>query len=545
MAIYPYSASIMPLIVANGSVSSTYQGGQFNDFLDDWGSVSLGKIHTLIGGAGDDIYWTSVTTGGVIVESVNGGTDTVFCSATSSFVGDYVLPENVENLIVDGGSSTLRTYVGNALNNRAIMGMSSDYFQGLGGNDTVYSGLGGDTVYGGVGNDLVDGGLGNDSLLGDDGNDTIFGGAGLDTIDGGLGNDIYYVSGYDTASDAGGKTDVLYFDAVSQSAHYAAALAANPAALPVASYTVGAGIEKITLSADSSVVNIVANAENNTILGDARPNSLDGGAGNDTMDGGLLADTLAGGLGNDLYTWDGSDTIIESVDGGVDTLTVLSPVVSTFTLSDNTDNLIFSSKLTAGYTVTGNDTANKITTSSGNDSISGAGGNDVVSPGAGIDTVFGGAGNDSISDTKGVGYLLGGDGNDSLTVGTDADFVSGGAGIDKISLGNDAATDTLHFLVTEIGTDTVSYFNPASDHILLTAAAVDLSVLPTFSAVSVDDFVASATGQPVDATDRFLFNTTNHHLYYDADGNGAGTAIDLVNLSGVSALSATAIQFVG
>jgi len=65
----------------------------------------------------------------------------------------------------------------------AVMGSTQDeYFDLLGGNDTVYAGGGDDIVVAGNGNDVVYGGSGNDELKGGSGDDCIEGGDGLSDI---------------------------------------------------------------------------------------------------------------------------------------------------------------------------------------------------------------------------------------------------------------------------------------------------------------------------------------------------------------------------
>jgi len=42
-----------------------------------------------------------------------------------------------------------------------------------------------------------------------------------------------------------------------------------------------------------------------------------------------------------------------------------------------------------------------------------------------------------------------------------------------------------------------------------------------------------------------LFNSVTHTLYYDADGNGRGTAVPICKVVGVESLSAADISFAG
>jgi hypothetical protein len=44
---------------------------------------------------------------------------------------------------------------------------------------------------------------------------------------------------------------------------------------------------------------------------------------------------------------------------------------------------------------------------------------------------------------------------------------------------------------------------------------------------NIGTFVKATGAVAADANDFFVFNTTNSKLSYDADGNGAGVAVDL------------------
>ena len=49
---------------------------------------------------------------------------------------------------------------------------------------------------------------------------------------------------------------------------------------------------------------------------------------------------------------------------------------------------------------------------------------------------------------------------------------------------------------------------------------------------------SNAAGLPHDADDRVICDTDGGFLWYDADGNGAGAALRLANLSAALALTA-------
>lgn len=76
----------------------------------------------------------------------------------------------------------------------------------------------------------------------------------------------------------------------------------------------------------------------------------------------------------------------------------------------------------------GNDT---LTGTAGRDIICGLGGNDTLKGGGGRDLLIGGAGNDTLYGGTGNDQLLGGSGSDSLYGGTGKDRLDGGSGPDK------------------------------------------------------------------------------------------------------------------
>lgn len=76
---------------------------------------------------------------------------------------------------------------------------------------------------------------------------------------------------------------------------------------------------------------------------------------------------------------------------------------------------------TGNDTVTGNNVANDISLGRGNDKGFGRGGNDTISGGLGADSLDGGNGNDVLRGGAGADTIIGGAGNDTLSGGRDAD----------------------------------------------------------------------------------------------------------------------------
>ena len=117
------------------------------------------------------------------------------------------------------GADSHEVMVGTANADLVHMRSGDDTFYGEGGNDKIFGDFGNDRLYGGAGADiidagdgadLVDGGAGDDTiygfgsgteiggfdqLVGGDGDDTIYGGEGIDKLSGGAGDDALYGEG--------------------------------------------------------------------------------------------------------------------------------------------------------------------------------------------------------------------------------------------------------------------------------------------------------------------------------------------------------------
>ncbi len=176
--------------------------------------------------------------------------------------------------------------------------------------------------------------------------------------------------------------------------------------------------------------------------------------------------------------------------------------------------------------VTASSTAenNAIATKGGNDVISAdsATGSYIIDAGAGNDKVIGGAGND---------HLFGGAGNDILRGGAGDDYLNGGAGNDQLNGG--AGHDTF-VLNAKWGVDKINGFSVADDTI-----AIDHLVFSSLSTITADNFVIGTAA--ADANDYLVYNSSNGHLSYDVDGNGAGAAVDIAILG--AHLGLTSLDF--
>ncbi|KTB59412.1 mannuronan epimerase [Pseudomonas viridiflava ICMP 13104] len=276
---------------------------------------------TLVGGTGNDILdgdqgADDMTGGdGNDIYVVDNALDTVTESNDSPSQIDAVvssvswtLGANVENLLLTGVSAINGT--GNALKN-VITGNAAD-----------------NILNGGASADLLTGGDGSDSYVVDDVADRVV----------------------ETATDAAtGGIDTVYSS--------------------LASYTLGANLEKLVITS-SGAANAIGNALDNVLYAGAGDNVLDGRDGNDTVSYQVATSGVTVALNTSAQQATGGS--------GLDTI-------------KGTENLIGSQ---FADTLTGNKNANILVGGDGNDSLSGGAGDDVLIGGSGADTLIGGTGAD-------------------------------------------------------------------------------------------------------------------------------------------------------
>jgi Ca2+-binding RTX toxin-like protein len=218
-----------------------------------------------------------------------------------------------------------------------------------------------------------------------------------------------------------------------------------------------------------------------SLTGNELDNPIYGNAGANLLNGAGGADTLTGFGGDDLYVVDNAgDTIVETAGQGNDTVYALVSYVLNAGAAVETLTSIDQSATTA-LNLTGNELANSLFGNAGANVLNGGAGNDILRG-------FGGA--DSFAFTTALGA-----GN----VDTIADFQSG---IDKIAL-DDA-------IFAQIG-------GPG--------------------AFNANAFFAGSAAH--DADDRIIYNSATGQLFYDADGNGAGAAVQFASLGPGLSLAAS------
>lgn len=275
----------------------------------------------MVGGAGDDDYIVD-NAGDTVVEAFNAGIDALYTSVS------YVLPENVENLILTGSGNIGAG--GNGADNTLIGNAGDNFISGGGGNDLLDGQAGNDTLYGGVGNDVLIGGTGNDTYLINlgDGLDRIDDVSGTDTVRFGTGLPLDNVAlriteanGVYTAHvrmlNAGGceQADQGFDFEVSVDRH-------GRITSPIERFEFADGSIKtlddlliktrITVGAPWSTT-IATGRDDDIIYGGPRNNLIRSGSGNDIVYAGSGGDTVYGEGGGDyLHGGTGDDTL----DGG-------------------------------------------------------------------------------------------------------------------------------------------------------------------------------------------------------------------------------------
>ncbi|HJV25538.1 MAG TPA: calcium-binding protein [Aromatoleum sp.] len=226
-----------------------------------------------------------------------------------------------------------------------------------------------------------------------------------------------------------------------------------------------------------------ASTGNDKVYGEAGDDTIIGGVGNDQLFGGAGDDHIFGGAGNDKIVDDSGNNEIWDTEGNA---SIVSGVGDDFITTGAGND-----KVVAG------EGFNDIDTGLGNDNIVTGGGDDLIWAGAGNDKIVAGAGND---------WIVSGDGADKIVAGLGDDvFV-----FDNVAVG---------------GMDNIADFNAAEDLL-----AFDTDVFTSLAGGFIaDNLVLGKVA--ADANDFLILD--GGKLFYDADGNGAGAAVQIANLKGV------------
>jgi Ca2+-binding RTX toxin-like protein len=568
--------------------------GNAGDDLLDGGT----GIDSMVGGNGNDTYVVN-TTGDVIIEKPGEGTDTVQSSIT------WTLGDSLENLILTGiqningtGNGLDNTLTGNTGNNVLDGGAGNDTLIGKAGNDTYIidsnddviielANEGTDTVKSSINWTLGDNlenliltgtqninGIGNslnNSLTGNASNNTLDGVTGNDTLIGGAGDDTYIVNSIgDLITElAGSGTDTI---------------------LSSINWTLNSNLENLTLT-DNDNINGTGNGLDNVITGNTGNNVLNGGAGNDTLTGNIGNDTLLGGIGNDHLIGDAGDNYLDGGSGddsmtggtGNDTYIVnsLNDAISentgegtdtvkssvSWTLADNLENLeltgigaISGTGNSLDNTLTGNAGSNILDGGAGNDTMRGGGGNDtyivdslgdvaIEDANSGTDTINAKVSFTLVANVENLTLLgtavtgTGNDLNNTIIGNAGNNILAGGKGNDTITGG--AGTDTFVLNQPSQGVDTIKDFISGTDKVDVSATEFGGGLVAGTALLNNQIRVGAGVTTANSATQRFLFNTNNGNLYFDADGVGGSGAVQIAKLESVTSLNINDFQIRG
>lgn len=453
-------------------------------------------VNTMDGGDGNDTY---VVGSNDVILPDSLGNDTVVIAANYSIAArpdlDNITLSGTGNYKAIGNANAVGNILtGNSGSNSLDGGVGADSMIGGKGNDTFIVDNAGDRVFESTGAnegiDLVKSsvnftldalafaerayiekltltgtalvGTGNDIanvITGNASDNTLDGGIGADTLVGGAGNDLYYV---DNASDT--VTDSSGFDIV----------------VSTATFTLGNGLENLTLDDAGGNINGTGNTQANVISGNIGDNLLEGlagadiligGDGNDSIDGGLGNDIMIGGIGDDTFIVDSlTDQIIEnSLEGTHDAV----GASVNYTLGSELEDLVLLDIIPPGGTTvtalngTGNAVDNIILGNSAKNTIDGMDGNDTILGGAGDDTLIGGIGNDTLNGESGADVLFGNTGTDIFVFENATAF----AAIDTVKDFNTGQGDQLD-LGDILDATSYDYTNPSTitDYVKITTS---------------------------------------------------------------------------
>jgi len=343
----------------------------------DFGNVittGAGK-DTLIGGAGADQLH-----GGSGADRLYGGGGDVLYGGVG---GDQYFPSATDTIIERSGEGI------------DTVNASSNYE--LGANLEILQLLGSAAING-IGNTLAN------RLIGNNADNVLDGKAGTDQMWGNGGNDVYYVDNRnDSVREAAGKG----FDTVIASVSYT-----------LGSLSSDVEIERMqTINpASTFAINLTGNELGQTLVGNAGRNTLTGNGGNDVLDGGPGADLLYGGTGDDRFVVDTDlDRVREAVGEGFDTVYATASF-RLYSAAEIEVLQVADPASTADINLTGNNFAQSIYGSKGNNILSGGGGNDYLDGYEGDDTLLGGSGRDiiNIQSSAGVAVIDGGPDRDTI-----------------------------------------------------------------------------------------------------------------------------------
>jgi Ca2+-binding RTX toxin-like protein len=433
-------------------------------------------------------------------------------------------------------------YTGNAMANTLIGNSAANVLNGLAGNDTIDGGTGIDTMIGGDGSDtyyvrdigdivtetnvlastggtdLVNSYLASYKLGTNVENGRILLTTAANMTGNTLNNVIYAGNGVNSIDGLGG-TDTLSYQYATTSGTVGVTL--NLSMLNASGLAKASGI---------SGADLIKGIEN--IIGSNYNDTLTGNAGNNVLNGLLGADKMTGGMGNDTYYVDNTGDVVTETSVLRTEIDTVNSAVS-YTLGANIENLVLIGAVAINgtgnalnNTLTGNAAANILSGLAGNDSLNGGLGADKLTGGKGQDNLTGGAGPDTFT------FAAGDDGITAATLDKILDYAKGAVGTGDLI---DYSAN-----LTKGGNANISTANQASIN-QSTGIATFAGGSGTTLADAVNDIATRFTAA-TDTAGEFAFfkvnNTGDYYLFVSDGTTGAGVNDDVIQLVGVTSITA-------
>ncbi len=476
--------------IANGVVIENASGGSGNDTLIGNAVANIldggAGSDTMLGRGGNDTYVVD-NAADVVIEAVNEGNDLVYARVS------YAL----------GASQSIET-------------LSTSFIAGT---DAI---------------DLTGNGI-NNALFGNFGDNLLNGNGGADTMTGFRGNDVYVV---DDAGDVVIEAQNEGTDTIFTSINYAlgsTVFVENLAAVD---------------SAGLTAISLTGNGNNNTLTGNNGANYLNGNGG---------ADIMIGLGGNDTYVVDDAGDVVTEANGGGNDLvyTRVSYALGTGEIETLSTAVLAG---TEAINLTGNGFNNTLIGNNGNNLLNGNGGADTMTGLAGDDTYVVDNAGDVVNEVSGEGNDL---------VFTQVSYtLAAGKSVETLSTSNNSGTGAINLTGNELantlignfgvnqldgkeGNDTLNGLNGADGFAFTTALGANnvdtiIGFVSGDDTIFLDDAIFTALGlgglapgafvvgtAALDADDRIIYNSATGALSYDADGNGAGAAVQFATLNGL------------
>ena len=265
--------------------------------------IAGGASSTLVGGTGNDLFVVA-SSGTYVNDSSTTSSDTIQSSASYSLAANVNTLQLTGTTSLTGtansGNDTLisnsgvDTLVGGSGPDLFIVNNAADVIQNATSNDTIESSVNyvlpanvNNLILIGSANIAATGNANADILTAGAGADTLVSGIGLSTLFGGSGNDIFVVN---NAMDVVQNSSTTVSDTIQSSVNFS--LPTNVDSLTLT------GSANLTATGNADANNVfTANGGNDLLIGSAYANTINGGTGSDTIDAGPESNLIYTGNG--------------------------------------------------------------------------------------------------------------------------------------------------------------------------------------------------------------------------------------------------------